>query len=228
VDHEIDVHHLRIDRHARYALLGERAAPSEVWFALHGYGQLAHRFLRYLRRLDDGSRLLVAPEGLHRYYVDHAARKVGSTWMTSEDRLTDIDDYVAWLDRLYDAVFETVRREDVVVVALGFSQGVQTLCRWLAFGAAAIDTAILWGASVPPDLDLEVHASRLSRARLFLVGGDEDSIFAPDVMASVGDRLRSAGLPSRSVGFHGGHRLDPSTLERLAAEIASGGRSSAS
>src|SRR5438093_164390 len=55
-------HHLSVSRTARYFTLGERsAAVAEVWFACHGYGQLAARFLEKLRVLDDGTRYLVAP-----------------------------------------------------------------------------------------------------------------------------------------------------------------------
>ena len=94
-------HHLTISRNVRYATLGEVGDElRQVWFVCHGYGQLAHRFLRSFSALDDGSRLVVAPEGLSRYYVDHAERKVGASWMTTEDRLTDIADYVAYLDGL--------------------------------------------------------------------------------------------------------------------------------
>ncbi|MDP2480539.1 MAG: hypothetical protein Q8W51_03770 [Candidatus Palauibacterales bacterium] len=210
-------------RQLRYAVRGEEKAPREVWFALHGYGQLAHRFLRYLEVLDDGSRLLVAPEGLHRYYVNHSERKVGATWMTSEDRLTDIDDYVTWLDHLYETEFETVRREDVRVIALGFSQGVHTLCRWLAFGGAAVDAAVAWGAGLPPDLDVEAHAGALRGTRLFLVAGDRDPVFGPAAVADAERRLEAAGLEARTLGFEGDHRLDRDTLARLAAEIGGKG-----
>lgn len=210
-------------RRLRYAVRGEEETPREVWFALHGYGQLAHRFLRYLEVLDDGSRLLVAAEGLHRYYVDHAERKVGSTWMTSEDRLTDIDDYVGWLDALYDHVFETVDRREVEVIALGFSQGAHTLSRWLAFGGAVVDAAVAWGAGLPPDLDLEAHAGALRRSRLFLVAGDRDPVFGPEAVATAERRLAAAGLEAQVLGFEGDHRLERDTLARLALEIRRNG-----
>ncbi|MGH7540318.1 MAG: hypothetical protein ACRELC_04915, partial [Gemmatimonadota bacterium] len=79
----IRTEHVTIERRARYAALGDRkVAPAHVWFVLHGYGQLAPRFVRSFEALDDGSRWIVAPEGLHRYYLDHAERKVGASWMT--------------------------------------------------------------------------------------------------------------------------------------------------
>lgn len=221
----IDVRHLSVPRRMRYAVRGNEEDPDEIWFVLHGYGQLAHRFLRYFADLDDGTRLLVAPEGLHRHYLDHAERKVGASWMTSEDRLTDIDDYVGWLERLHARV---VGQEvpggspdgagGVPVVALGFSQGVHTLCRWLAFGAARLDAVVLWGAPLPPDLDVGEHLARFREPRITLVGGREDPHFGPDAVAAQEDRLSSRGIPVRTIGFPGGHRIDREVLGRIAAE----------
>ena len=74
-------HRLSVARTARYFTLGERSgAAAEVWFACHGYGQLAGRFLEKLRALDDGTRYLVAPEGLSRFYLSESSteRRVGA------------------------------------------------------------------------------------------------------------------------------------------------------
>ena len=96
-------HRITVSRAARYFTLGR--LEREVWFVLHGYGQLAGRFLRHFDPIDDGSRLVVAPEGLSRFYVsENSAERVGATWMTKEDRLAEIDDYVRYLDAVYAAV----------------------------------------------------------------------------------------------------------------------------
>src|SRR5439155_1591110 len=43
-------HHIGVSRSARYFTLGEKPqGVAEVWFACHGYGQLAARFLERLR-----------------------------------------------------------------------------------------------------------------------------------------------------------------------------------
>jgi predicted esterase len=231
---DIATRHLEIRRHARYAVLGPGGEgaeggepdvrPSSTWFALHGYGQTAPGFLRYFTSLDDGSRLLVAPEGLHRHYVDHEAGTVGASWMTSEDRLTDIADYVAYLDRLHGHLgaagvggADGASDPESVVVALGFSQGVHTLGRWLAFGSARIDVAVFWGSHLPPDLDLEEHADRYRDARVHLVAGEEDPHFDDEAVSEAEGRLRAAGIPFETHRFGGGHRLDREVLEELAA-----------
>src|SRR6266550_3439645 len=133
MSNEVSEHHLSVARTARYYTLGEPGA-TEVWFVCHGYGQLAGRFLRRFEPIADGSRLVVAPEGLNRFYVgsgEHRDQPVGATWMTREDRLNEIADYVKYLDAVYADVFggkPTAAR----VRALGFSQGAATASRWVA------------------------------------------------------------------------------------------------
>ncbi len=70
-DSAITPHSLVVPRTARYYTLGPtHGFPRELWFVCHGYGQLAERFLRQFAPLDDGTRLIVAPEALSRFYLD--------------------------------------------------------------------------------------------------------------------------------------------------------------
>ena len=79
--------------------------------------------------------------------------------------------------------------ERVRILGLGFSQGAHTLCRWLAYGQSRIDRAVLWGETVPPDLDLTEHGSTLSAADLQLVAGDSDEVFRPEAVSANKKRL---------------------------------------
>jgi predicted esterase len=212
-------HRIAVSRTARYYTLGG-GAPSEVWFVCHGYGQLAGRFLNKLQLLDDGSRYLVAPEGLSRFYLSESPteRRVGASWMTREDRLAEIEDYVQFLDAVYADVFGVLDRGRVTVHALGFSQGAATVSRWTAMGKGKIDRVILWGGEFPPDLDLtrEPAAGRLRAARLTLVYGRADEFITPKVAKGIAERLRQYGIPCDEVVFEGGHALDDAVLRRLA------------
>ena len=212
-------HHLSVKRTARYFALGDPARAGEVWFACHGYGQLATRFLEKLRVLDDGRRYLVAPEGLSRFYLSESPteRRVGASWMTREDRLAEIDDYVLSLDAVYTNVFGSLDRTRVTVHALGFSQGASTVSRWAAMGKARIDRLTLWGGEFPPDLDLTVDTvvSRLRDARLALVYGRSDEFITPKVVSGIVERLRQHGIPYEEIPFDGGHELNEAVLRHL-------------
>jgi len=216
-------HHLSVAKTARYFTLGERSGGvAQVWFACHGYGQLAGRFLEKLRVLDDGTRYLVTPEGLSRFYLSESPteRRVGASWMTREDRLAEIADYVQYLDAVYQDVFGVLDRSQVTAHALGFSQGAATVSRWTAMGKARVDRLMLWGGEFPPDLDLtlETIVDRLRAARLSLVYGRADQFITPKVVAAIAQRLRTHGIPVREIPFDGGHELNDGVLKGLGDE----------
>lgn len=213
-------HHLAVTRTARYHMLGDPSgAPREVWFVLHGHAQLSEFFIRHFAALDDGTRLIVAPEGLNRFYIEgtgsHASLKsrVGATWMTREDRLADIADYVGYLDRLYQQVFATLDRDKVRVVLLGFSQGVATACRWLCQGAARADLLVLWAGPMPVDLDAAA-AAPLRATRVVRVIGNKDDL--ADALPLETSRVEALGVQAELIRFEGGHQLNADVLRSLA------------
>lgn len=214
-----DVHHIEVPRTARYATLGPRDAE-DVWIVLHGYGQLAGRFLRRFEPIDDGSRHIVAPEALSRFYVgDERGRhgpgsKVGATWMTREDRRTEIGDYVRYLDILAEHVLAGAPK----VTVLGFSQGVATAARWVTLGSVRPDRLVLWGDFLPPDLDLGAAERRWRGMDVVLARGEDDGTLSSEKLAGEeAERMAAAGLSPRTVRYDGGHDIDRETLMRLAA-----------
>jgi predicted esterase len=212
-------HHLSVSRTARYFTLGNSSGGvEEVWFACHGYAQLAARFLEKLRVLDDGRRYLVAPEGLSRFYLTEspAERRVGASWMTREDRLREIDDYLRYLDALYREVLGQVEGPAVRVTALGFSQGTATVSRWAALGQSRIDHVVLWGGELPPDLDLAATRDRVRGVRFTLVYGERDEYITRKVVDGMTARLREHDIPHHVHAFAGGHEIDPEVLRTLA------------
>jgi predicted esterase len=216
-------HHLRVTRTARYVTLGRpHAGLREVWFVCHGHGQLAARFIRHFAPIADRSRLIVAPEALSRFYLDPvssgpaADRRVGATWMTREDRLSEVNDYVGYLDALHTHVFRQVDRSAVRLHVLGFSQGAATVCRWVCDGHASPDDVTLWAGVVPPDLELVTDGTALRAARLRLVVGSRDEFATAEAIAQQEERLRTAGIGFSTTVFDGGHVLDAGTLHRLA------------
>ena len=203
-------------RRARVQTLGDLDSARDVWIVLHGFGQLASDFLAPFAPIATDGRAIIAPEALNRFYREkagettHAARPVGATWMTREDREAEIADYVDYLD-------EVARQlaPGRSVTALGFSQGVATLMRWIAFGTTPVSRVIVWAGEIPKELDLLAQRARFPRQGLDLVIGSVDEYAT---WADVGDqrrRVEDAGLPSRLHIFDGGHRIDRGTLLAL-------------
>lgn len=212
----INVHHITVSRTARYFLLGDELGANEVWFVMHGYSQLAAGFLRWFEPAARPGRLIVAPEALSRaYFEEQNARRVGASWMTREDREAEIQDYVQYLDRVADEVIGALPPRPWVEIH-GFSQGTATASRWTAFGRHAANRLVLWGGSVPPDLDVERLRTNLRGAPLVLVSGDQDPYVTPDQMRSEEARLAGLGLGVDVRTFLGRHAVDPTVLADLA------------
>jgi predicted esterase len=218
---------LEVLRTARIAVLGpEEDAPRplrEVWYVLHGYRQLARRMLRRFRSVVTADRMVVAPEGLSRFYLDapdrpHGARDaIGASWMTREDREAEIRDYVRYLDRAA-AVLEGGHPgggdgppERTV---LGFSQGAHTAARWAALGRVPPARLVLWGAGFPGDLPPGA-AEALQGVEIILVRGEDDGLRQPREEEREEAWLEGSGLPCSILTHPGGHEIDPGILAEL-------------
>jgi len=211
--------HIEVRKTARYWVLGEDVEqPEELWCVLHGYKQLAARFLRRFQGIADGTRRIVAPEALSRFYVSTepgrhgAASVVGGTWMTREDRENEIRDYVHYLDTLHDEV--AVEGADTTVLA--FSQGVATASRWIAYGRLRPRRLILWGDYLPPDLDMQMAGASFEHTELLIVRGTEDGALNEELRAREEASLDAAGIAHRFVSYEGGHDIHAETLKELA------------
>ena len=89
-------HRLKVARTARWGLIGALTADTrDIWFSLHGYGQLAADFAAFTRWPSNQATAFVFPEALQRFYIaepntSHANAPVGASWMSRDARLDDI------------------------------------------------------------------------------------------------------------------------------------------
>ena len=215
-------HSLEVPRTARYYVMGA-AVGGDLWIVLHGFGQLACDFIEYFAELNDGSRVVVAPEALNRYYtaslsVPSAERSVGATWMTREFREAEMRDYIRYLDLLHAELARTFRPRRTIVV--GFSQGGATASRWATLGATNIHTLVLWGATLPPDLDLASVRERLAALRLKIVIGRTDQYISPEALARERQRLADGNVPAEFIEYDAGHSIKRAVLKELSERIA--------
>lgn len=211
----MDDHHITVPRTARYHTLGDPRSAKSVWIVLHGYGQLARYFLRAFEGLEKDL-LIVAPEGLSRFYTDTGHSRVGATWMTREDREREIDDHVNYLDLLADRIKQECPQAKHGQV-LGFSQGVATAARWSMNGRTALQRLVLWGGGLPAELNVDRLRAEWKDKHVDLVAGQTDAIVTEDQGRQQDALLNAAGVPHAFHVHPGGHALDPLTLSRLLA-----------
>ena len=211
-------HHFPVTRSARYQQLGQPTARTRrVWFVVHGYGQLAAYFVRHFAFLTDGrdDTVVIAPEGLSRFYLQGNGGRVGASWMTRDDRLAEIDDHVGFLNQLAAHVLGQVPAE-VEITVLGFSQGTATIGRWLARAAFRPAHLILWAGGFPDDLPAETAARLLKHLRLSIVIGSADEFITIAQAQQQQQVLEQLGAKTGLFPFVGRHELNRTLLEQLA------------
>lgn len=204
----------------RYFKLGEIGPTTKhIWFVLHGYGQLAEYFIRKFNTIAKQSDIcVIAPEGLSRFYLEaqqHGVRKnnrVGASWMTRENRLTDIENYLRYLNAVYHNV---VGNTQASVTILGFSQGSATATRWALDGQVNFSRLILWAGLFPPDMDIQKGIELLHDKKVHLVYGKNDPFLTDERFAEMKMLTEKLRVPINIQSFEGGHEIDEPTLFSL-------------
>lgn len=215
----IESHHMKVERTAHYYTIGQAtAAVKYLVIACHGYGQLAEHFIRKFDVLARPDTLIVAPEGLSRFYWDGLTGKVASSWMTKADRLDEIADYAKYLNDLHQAYLQQLPAE-VKTILFGFSQGCATVMRWPMEQFPAFDTLVLWGGMIPEDLDYIPHKAYWSAKKIYSMFGTEDQFITPERVDFHRKLIADQQLKVEERTFEGGHVVDRTALSKLFAEI---------
>ncbi len=211
-------HHLTVARTARYQQLGELSARTRrIWFVCHGYGQLAAYFVRHFAFLVDGrdDTVVVAPEGLSRFYLQGNGGRVGASWMTRDDRLAEIDDHTRFLNQLAAHVLAQCPA-NVEITVLGFSQGTATVSRWLTRAFFRPAHLILWAGGFPEDIDSTAAQRLLHALDLTIVIGSDDEYITVAQAKQQAEKLEQFAAQTQLVTFNGKHELNRPILEQLA------------
>ena len=212
-------------RSARYAAIGaDPEVASRIWFALHGYGQLADRFLRPFDGNVPADTCVIAPEGLSRFYLEAPRadgshmQRVGASWLTREQRELEIADAMLWLDQVHDEVTRASWRATGIapwVGVLGFSQGVATAMRWIARGHVAPSQVVAWAGGLAHDADVTALRAKLAHAELTLVCGDDDQFATVEARERILAAARELHPSPREILFAGRHQLDGDVLRSI-------------
>jgi len=202
-----------IKKTARYSTYGNPNSAETVWVVLHGYGQLTPYFIRKFLSLDPDKNFVIAPEGLHRFYLNGTSGRVGASWMTKEEREQDISDNISYLNDLKTKIID--RYQFTKKVLLGFSQGGATGCRWHEHGNFKADYFVLWASVFPPDLEISLTSSIFNRSRNLFVVGRNDEYYNDENRTLLIQALEEKQLNFETILFDGTHNIDQETLSLL-------------
>ncbi len=213
-------HDLPITYKARYFTAGQVTENTrQIWFVLHGYGQLAEYFIRKFSVLQKHDIYIIAPEGLSTFYLDpiqtagRISDRVGASWMTKENRLTDIENYLNYLNLLSEK--EIGMHTGIPVTVLGFSQGAATASRWISDGKVPFSRLILWAGIFPGDMDFQSTKQILSGKETVFVYGKQDPFVNDSRFAEMTLITGKLGITPATVSFDGKHEIDEQTLLRF-------------
>ncbi|MGE5498917.1 MAG: alpha/beta hydrolase [Syntrophothermus sp.] len=221
----MNIHRLSVTKTARYCTIGElNNGTKEIWFICHGYGQLANEFIGDFELLDDGTRYIVAPEALSRFYLRNGLKEIGASWMTRLERDDEINDYLSFLGKVYQEVMKEANgfsQKGIRTVLLGFSQGTATATRWFESMGGNFDNLVLWGGHLASETNL--MNGHYDHSDIWLIYGVEDKYLLPLYFEEDIKLLTKYSIKHRLMSFNGGHIIDGTTLDKLAKELPRSG-----
>lgn len=207
-------HTIQTTKTARYYTLGElNNSTKEIVFAFHGYAQLAKEFIQNFTTIESQTRFIIAPEALNKFYFNGFGGKIGASWMTKEDRENEIKDYLYFLDNLYRQYSSQIN-EEAKITLFGFSQGGATASRWFVNSTLQNGNLILWGSSIPPDIDYERIREKLT-SKIRIVIGNEDEFISEEKLNNEIDRLQKEKIDFELIKYPGKHNVQPGLLKEL-------------
>lgn len=191
---------IRFFIYARNYKLGEITDQTEhEWFVIPGYGQLAQYFIKKYKVLENAHTCVIAPEGLSRFYVNELQKggsrttdRACATWMTNENRTTDIRNYLVYLNSVYEKEIGDKKIKSITL--LGFSQGRATVSRWALQNHIHFHRIILWARVFPNDMNFD-DSEALKSKKIIQVHGTKDHFI-------IAERLRESKAINDNLTIH--------------------------
>lgn len=203
---------IKVEKTARYFQIGEfNNETKHVFIVLHGYAQLANYFLKWFKPIEQKENVIIAPEGLHRFYWNGFSGRVVASWMTKEDRQDDITDYIQFLDQIYSSL----PQGNYKIHLIGFSQGAATALRWTTLGKVKLNSLSLWAGAFPEDINYFEESNLLNQLNLHLIIGNQDEFYDTDKVNLLKEKLNLHNINFKLIQFEGNHKVLPEPLIKL-------------
>ncbi len=210
----IEENQLSVSIKAPYFTLNNLTGKTErVWLAFHGYGQLAKFFLKKFEMLDPDKNFIIAPQGLSKYYLDGFQGRVGASWMTKEDRLTEIENQYQYIQSVLDNVGDISEKK---LIYFGFSQGTATMGRFAAWSKLSFDQMIIWAGTFPPDIEPNAFNFLSGSEGITYFTSREDPFFKEEMIENQNKVVsESTGKTPELRWYDGGHTVIPELLTEI-------------
>jgi len=205
----VSINHIKVSRTARYFTLGELGDKTKsIWIVIHGYGELANGFIIQFEPLANAGHFVVAPEALNRFYWKGFGGKPVASWMTSEDRLNEIADYVNYLSELYGTL-----PQHLPLNVLGFSQGVATASRWIAMKNVKCQKLVFCSGEIGRELIGEQEAiDHFNQQNILFTSGNNDAFYSIEQVERLMQAYKQTGLQFDFKLFEGVHEVNVDLL----------------
>ena len=206
--------HINISIKAPYYTLNELTDETErVWLVFHGYGQLAEFFIKKFEGLDPRKNFIIAPQGLSKYYLQGVYGRVGASWMTKEDRLTEIDNQYSYIQSVLDDIGDISQKQ---LVYFGFSQGTATMGRFAAYAKIPFHKMIVWAGTFPPDTKAEDWEYLTGSEEICYYTSKDDVYFKEEMIDNQKKTLMDAiGREPQVNWYEGGHQVISDIVRKL-------------
>jgi predicted esterase len=214
---------IKVGRTARYYVLGEITEKTKnVWVCFHGFGQLASFFKKKFEFMANEETVVIVPEGLSRFYLDVMTGRVGASWITSDMKEEEVEDYLAYINSVFQTATININLENVKLSVLGFSQGCTTAARWANQIDKTVSNFIIWAAFFNKGIEDVIDPEKLSQSNNFYVYGSEDMYFKdhPELIMQMYKNL-TENINAEVVIFEGEHRIEIAVLKDLIVKINS-------
>ncbi len=199
---------------ARFFSLGDDVSPKNIHLVFHGYGMLAAFFIKKFEDLVAENNLVIAPEGMYRFYTAGVYGRVGATWMTKDDREMDILDIQNMLGILVNDI--QLKYPNANFYYWGFSQGGTTAARFISLSEQKlkIQGVCIWGTLLAEDV-LQPFLEKTNGIPVALVNGTEDEFLKQSDFAEFEERLKKDQINFQSFTFSGKHEINAGALKQV-------------
>lgn len=209
------LHHITTQKTARIFTFGTLTEKTKnIWLVAHGYGFSAEYFIKKFEELDPNENFVIVPEAINRFYLKDLNGRVCACWMTTVERENEIEDYISYLDKVYETL---ILQEKAKIIALGFSQGAATIGRWAMKTRNKLNNIVFWGGSIPEECVAE--PAKLNALYPYILVGDEDEYITAEKRETVMKTLLNNNVIFSHIFYKGGHAILTEPLMQLSREL---------